>query len=157
MTRTHKISKAVLIGFACLSLVIMAMPSPADAQRRNSFGDSKEHRPYDNKLMRLAEILGATHYLRELCRAQEGQRWRQQMDALIDAEGTSAKRRSRHGAQIQSRLSRLSTHLPYLHPPSDIGDHPFFKRRCDPFSGHHPLKQINSDPHISRPITIANP
>ncbi len=95
MTKLPFLSKAVLIGITCLSIALAAMPSTADAQRRNGFGDSKEQRPYDDKLMRLAEILGATHYLRELCKAQEGQRWRQQMDALIDAEGTSAKRRSR--------------------------------------------------------------
>ena len=95
MTRADHFTKAVLIGFACATLALATLPATANAQRRNDFGDSKEQRPYDDKLMRLAEILGATHYLRELCQAQEGQRWRQQMDALIDAEGTSAKRRSR--------------------------------------------------------------
>ncbi len=95
MTKLPPLSKTVLIGFTCLSIALVAIPPTADAQRRTDFGDSKEQRPYDDKLMRLAEILGATHYLRELCKAQEGQRWRQRMDALIDAEGTSAKRRSR--------------------------------------------------------------
>ena len=88
-------TNALLIALVWLTFVMTAMTSPAQAQRRASFGDSQEHRPYDDKLMRLAEILGATHYLRELCSAEEGQRWRKQMDALIDAEGTSAKRRSR--------------------------------------------------------------
>ncbi len=83
------------MGLTCLFLAGGAGQNPAQAQRRPTFDDSKEHRPYDDKLMRLAEILGATHYLRELCNANEGQRWRQQMNALIDAEGTSAKRRSR--------------------------------------------------------------
>ncbi len=95
MTNLHHLSKAALIGFTCLSIALASLAAPANAQRRIDFGDGKEQRPYDDKLMRLAEILGATHYLRELCQAQEGQRWRQQMDALIDAEGTSAKRRSR--------------------------------------------------------------
>lgn len=36
--------------------------------------------------MRLAEILGAVHYLRALCGADEGQMWRLQMEALIEAE-----------------------------------------------------------------------
>lgn len=76
-------------------LGISGLNTPAEAQRRNRFQDTQEHRPYDEKLMRIAEILGAIHYLRELCHAGEGQRWRQQMNALIDAEGTSAKRRSR--------------------------------------------------------------
>ena len=42
--------------------------------------------PYDGDLVRLAEILGALHYLRNVCGANEGQKWRNQMQALIDAE-----------------------------------------------------------------------
>ncbi len=42
--------------------------------------------PYDEKLMRLSEVLGSIHYLRELCNANEGQVWRTKMAALIDAE-----------------------------------------------------------------------
>ena len=84
----------ILVAIAALTLS-MSVLTPGAAQQARKFGDSQEHRPYDDKLMRLAEILGAIHYLRELCSAQEGQRWRRQMSALIDAEGTSAKRRSR--------------------------------------------------------------
>ena len=32
-----------------------------------------DSRPYDERLMRLSEILGAVHYLRELCGANDGQ------------------------------------------------------------------------------------
>lgn len=53
-----------------------------------------ERRPYDEKLLRLAEILGAVHYLRALCNSGEGQGWRERMTALIEAEGTSAARRA---------------------------------------------------------------
>jgi len=115
MTYSHDLSKALIVGFACLTITFAVAPSTAQAQRSDRFDDSKEHRPYDDKLMRLAEILGATHYLRELCHAQEGQRWRQQMDALIDAEGTSAKRRSRlvrkfnHGYRGYQRTYRTCT------------------------------------------------
>lgn len=55
-------------------------------------GDAK---PYDDKLMRLAEILGAVHYLRELCSANDGQLWREKMKDLIDTEGGTAIRRAR--------------------------------------------------------------
>ncbi|WP_083226648.1 TIGR02301 family protein [Methyloligella halotolerans] len=54
-----------------------------------------DDRPYDDKLLRLAEILGALHYLRELCGADEGQLWRQQMEELVKSEGTTAVRRAR--------------------------------------------------------------
>ncbi len=56
---------------------------------------AEEQRPYDSQLLRLAELLGAVHYLRELCGAKEGQLWREKMDALVDAEGTSALRRAK--------------------------------------------------------------
>jgi uncharacterized protein (TIGR02301 family) len=54
-----------------------------------------DSKPYDEKLMRLAEILGAMHYLRELCSANEGSMWRDKMKDLLDAEGATALRRAR--------------------------------------------------------------
>ena len=33
---------------------------------------AQDAKPYDDQLMRLAEILGAVHYLRELCSANDG-------------------------------------------------------------------------------------
>jgi uncharacterized protein (TIGR02301 family) len=51
--------------------------------------------PYDRDLQRLAEILGALHYLRALCGANEGQKWRSEMQALVDAETPSGERRDR--------------------------------------------------------------
>jgi uncharacterized protein (TIGR02301 family) len=54
-----------------------------------------DDRPYDVKLTRLAEILGAVHYLRELCGADEGQLWRDQMKAILKNEGTTAVRRAK--------------------------------------------------------------
>jgi uncharacterized protein (TIGR02301 family) len=71
-------------------VAVMAMGSPAPAQTAPS-----EVRPYDEKLMRLSEILGAVHYLRELCGANEGQKWRDSMKELMDTEGSSALRRAR--------------------------------------------------------------
>ncbi len=51
--------------------------------------------PYDKKLMRLAEVLGSIHFLRELCKANEGLLWRKKMVAIIDAEQPRPLRRSR--------------------------------------------------------------
>jgi uncharacterized protein (TIGR02301 family) len=51
--------------------------------------------PFDGELMRLAEILGALHYLRALCGAKEGTKWRDQMQALLDAEAQTGQRRNR--------------------------------------------------------------
>ena len=35
--------------------------------------------PFDGNLQRLAEILGALHYLRNICGANEGLKWRNEM------------------------------------------------------------------------------
>ena len=51
--------------------------------------------PFQGDLERLSEILGALHYLRELCGANDGPKWRTQMQALVDAEAPSGDRRSR--------------------------------------------------------------
>jgi uncharacterized protein (TIGR02301 family) len=67
---------------------MLLLPVPAIAA-------SDDTRPYDDKLLRLSEILGAVHFLRELCGADDGQLWRQQMTSLIEAEGGSASRRVR--------------------------------------------------------------
>jgi uncharacterized protein (TIGR02301 family) len=48
---------------------------------------------YDGDLQRLAEIMGALHYLRAVCGANEGQKWRNEMQALIDAEASEGDRR----------------------------------------------------------------
>lgn len=51
--------------------------------------------PYDAQMLRLSEILGALHYLERLCERTEGSRWRDQMQALIDAEEPDELRRAR--------------------------------------------------------------
>jgi uncharacterized protein (TIGR02301 family) len=51
--------------------------------------------PYDGNLQRLAEIMGALHYLRGLCGARDGQKWRSEVQALIDAEAPTGDRRTR--------------------------------------------------------------
>ena len=51
--------------------------------------------PYDTDMQRLAEILGALHYLRAICGSNEGQTWRNEMQALVDAESPGGDRRDR--------------------------------------------------------------
>jgi uncharacterized protein (TIGR02301 family) len=51
--------------------------------------------PFDGDLQRLAEILGTLHYLRAVCGSNEGMKWRNQMQALVEAETPSGERRSR--------------------------------------------------------------
>jgi uncharacterized protein (TIGR02301 family) len=73
-------------------LLTAATASGAAGQIALGTADSK---PYDDRLMRLSEILGAVHYLRELCGANDGQFWRDRMKELMDAEGSTALRRAK--------------------------------------------------------------
>jgi uncharacterized protein (TIGR02301 family) len=73
-------------------LTIVAVAHPAAGQGTVL---SQETKPYDERLMRLSEILGAVHYLRELCGANDGQLWRDRMRELMDAEASSALRRAK--------------------------------------------------------------
>jgi uncharacterized protein (TIGR02301 family) len=68
---------------------------PPIVPRESTAPPPPDDRPYDNKLMRLAEVLGAVHYLRELCGADEGQLWRDQMKEILKNEGTTAVRRAK--------------------------------------------------------------
>ncbi|PTW62199.1 uncharacterized protein (TIGR02301 family) [Breoghania corrubedonensis] len=54
---------------------------------------SAETAPYEPQLLRLSELLGSIHYLRALCGAKDGSRWRDEMDALVKAEGSDEDRR----------------------------------------------------------------
>ena len=81
-----------LVAACCLAVISSA--SPVFSQVRE--------KPYDQQLYRLSEILGAIHYLRELCGSNDGQRWRDGMKELLDAEGSSAVRR----ATLSRRFNR---------------------------------------------------
>lgn len=78
-----------LLTIAALSLALLgpALPVPARAQ---SAGPA-----LDEGLSRLSEIMGALHYLRGICNTNEGTRWRNEMQALLDAEGANAERKGR--------------------------------------------------------------
>ena len=78
---------AVTIAVAAIVTAVPAATPGASAQ---------ESAPYDEQLLRLAEILGALHHLRPLCGADgEAQAWRDQMTALVEAEQPSPERRRR--------------------------------------------------------------
>jgi uncharacterized protein (TIGR02301 family) len=73
--------------FAVLILICLSLAGPARGQDAPA--------PFDGDLQRLAEILGALHYLRGVCGSNEGGKWRNQMQALIDAETPTGERRTR--------------------------------------------------------------
>ncbi len=76
-----------------------AAPAPAPAP---TLAPDNATAPYDGELQRLAEILGALQYLRTVCGAKEGQKWRTEMQALIDAEAPGGERKRRIVARFNS-------------------------------------------------------
>lgn len=86
-TNVKRYCRKVCRSFLVLTLVLVSACGHA-----NAASDSK---PYDDRLLRLSEILGAIHYLRELCGANEGQYWRDRMHDLMVAEGSTALRRAK--------------------------------------------------------------
>ncbi|ARO29471.1 MULTISPECIES: TIGR02301 family protein [Rhizobium] len=85
-----------------LSLLVLA--GPTMAQGKNTAPAQEEIAPpvaavpvpYDDKLARLAEVLGSVHYLRTLCKAAGGDEWREGMKQLLDSEtGNEPQRKER--------------------------------------------------------------
>ena len=67
-----------------------------------------EVKPYDPQLMRLAEILGALTYLRDLCGDADADQWRARMQSLLDAEGTPPSRKDRLAGAYNSGIEGYS-------------------------------------------------
>lgn len=93
-----------LLAALFLALSLLSLPGAVTAQEQSgeAAGEAQgeEQQPeqpkiktlppaYEGQLMRLSEILGALHYLRNLCGAEEGQLWRDEMQKLIAAEKPS--------------------------------------------------------------------
>jgi uncharacterized protein (TIGR02301 family) len=112
------------ISLAILALVLAGAPAPAQDFFRTIIGPPRIFQPqqppaqkgvpapvrttpdqkqkiiemppaYEGEMTRLAEILGALHYLRPLCGAADGSRWRNEMQGLIETEQAPPERRDR--------------------------------------------------------------
>ena len=87
------------LAFALMvALAIAGMPAQAaivSAQTTAPVPEVAPPPPYEDQLLRLSEILGAVHYLRHLCKNDEGDIWRVQMEKLIETEAPDESRRAR--------------------------------------------------------------
>lgn len=82
--RTHA---AKMLGRAALCAILSAAAiTPAIGQDVAA--------PYDERLNRLAEVLGSVHYLHNLC-GTPSQRWREAMNGLLATEKPEPVRRAR--------------------------------------------------------------
>ena len=76
--------------------------------------------PFDGDLARLAEILGTLHYLRGICGSNEGAKWRNEMQALIDAEAPSGERRERLTASFNRGYRGFQQSYRTCTPAADV-------------------------------------
>ncbi|MEZ5781918.1 MAG: TIGR02301 family protein [Rhizobiaceae bacterium] len=70
-------------------LLALCVPRPAEAAEA----------AYEQDLLRLAEVLGSLHYLRNLC-GEKGEAWRGQMEKLLEVENPDPQRRTRFIARF---------------------------------------------------------
>jgi uncharacterized protein (TIGR02301 family) len=92
----------VLKKLLTICWTLFCLAAPAAAQTPAPAPPDNASAPYDGELQRLAEILGSLQYLRTVCGAKEGQKWRTEMQALLDAEAPGGERRRRIVARFNS-------------------------------------------------------
>jgi len=81
-------------AIATISAIGLSLLIVLTAQQSANAATDSNRRSYDTKLLRLTEILGALHYLRELCEGKDGQRWRDAVNDLVKTEGNTALRKA---------------------------------------------------------------
>ncbi len=97
LTSLARRTRLFALAPAILTALILVAPISGSAHAADA--------PYDAPLIRLSEILGALHYLRPLCGADEPSLWRDQMQALIEAEAPAPERRARMTAAFNQGYS----------------------------------------------------
>jgi uncharacterized protein (TIGR02301 family) len=112
---------------AAFSLVLAAAPLSA----------AESVAPYDRDLQRLAEIMGSLQYLRLICGASEGQVWRNEMQALIEAEAPAGERRDRLTASFNRGYRGFQQSY----------------RTCTPAAGLAIRRYVDEGARIARDIT----
>jgi uncharacterized protein (TIGR02301 family) len=119
-----------------------AAPAPGAIPARVAPPDQKakvtETPPaYEQEMSRLAEILGALHFLRPLCGSQDGSRWRNEMQGLIETEQAPPERRDRMIASFnRSYVAYEQTY-----------------RTCTPAAGVAIRRYLDEGAKIAREIT----
>jgi len=93
--------------------------------------------PYDRDLQRLSEILGALHFLRGICGSNEGQKWRDEAQTLIEAEAPNGDRHDQMVASFNRGYRGFQQSY----------------RSCTPAAGVVIHRYLEEGAHIAREIT----
>lgn len=92
----HSVTRRYALGLAvALAMAWSAAPASTARAQESLIVPEQREAPYESQLLRLSEILGAVHYLRQLCDSEEGSLWRNEMLGILDAEAPSPIRRAR--------------------------------------------------------------
>lgn len=75
-----------VLAFALFALTPLRAAYPQAATGEQSPAAQEKPAPYDDQLARLSEILGAMHYLRNLCTNRSEPEWRSTVQKLLDTE-----------------------------------------------------------------------
>ncbi|HEX2255519.1 MAG TPA: TIGR02301 family protein [Afifellaceae bacterium] len=101
---------------AAAAVLLVVLAEPTLAQEEEPVPEVEAPPPaYDERLLRLAEILGALHFLRPLCGHDDGGAWKADMEALLAGESPGPLRRARlvarfnHGFETFHAVYRACT------------------------------------------------
>lgn len=135
---TQRRARMRALGLAALLCCLIAPPIVAQAQTGNppntaaQSSDKKKPDsekppapawtppPYEARLLRLSELMGALSYLQRLCASGEGAEWRKSMQQLLQAEGKTDAQKARlagafnagfQGYQLNHRTCTNSSRL----------------------------------------------
>jgi len=100
-----------IIAACCVVLLLAGVPA-----RAIEGGPA----PFDNDLARLAEILGVLHYLRGICNSKDGDKWRDQMQALVEAEAPTGERKQKMVASFNRGYRGFQQTYRSCTPAADI-------------------------------------
>jgi len=106
----------MILGFAPGAPAQTRTQPDAPAEETESLAAPEPLPPvYEDRLLRLSEILGGLHFLRRLCGFEDGAAWRAEMDGLLRSEKPGPVRSARlvsrfnHGFETYHAVYRTCT------------------------------------------------
>jgi uncharacterized protein (TIGR02301 family) len=100
-----------LMACAVPGLAQQRRPLPAPVPTPKEEPQPEQPAAYEPDLLKLAEVLGTLSYMSGLCQQQGSASWRDKMNQLIDAEGTTPQRKERlAGAYNRGYVGHQPTH-----------------------------------------------
>lgn len=84
--------KKSIVAFLSVALTFAALTSTSV---RPAFAQAQKIPPYENRLLRLSEIMGSLHFLTLLCRPNEGAIWHVKMNEILTVEAKTQLRKAK--------------------------------------------------------------